>query len=119
MNYDERIVSELNELLNANGRTERAVINDGQIYFDGYTVVDNWTPWSYDNGRPDAWVCTDHNNPGETACFDHPEMGGEKWSGSINVWANFVIMTLCHKEGVEWTCDYRTEGAWDIPKMTA
>ena len=115
----ERIVNELNEMLTANGRTERAELKDGHIYFDGYTVVGDWQPWCYDDGRPAAWVCTDPEDADGTACWDNPMMGWEKWSGSINVWANFVVMTLCHKEGVEWTRDYRSEGAWDIPNSTA
>jgi hypothetical protein len=109
----ERIVNELNEILTANGRTERAEIKDGHIYFDGYTVVGDWQWWC--EITPASWVCTDPKDPDGTACFDHPCMGHEKWSGSINVWANFVLHTLCDKEDVDWTCDYRSEGAWDIP----
>ena len=110
--YNARIMEQLDALLEENGRDERMEVRDGHLYFEGMTVLEHWPQWAIDDGRPASWVCTDHNNCDETAVHDHIDHCNEKWSGSINVWANFVTNTLAMKEGCGWTGDYRSEGAW-------
>jgi hypothetical protein len=111
--YDARIMEQLDALLETHGRAERMEVRDGHLYFEGMTVLEHWADWlDEDEWRPASWVCTDHNNPDETRVSDHIDHCGEKWSGSINVWANFVNNTLCMKEGCGWTGDYRDESAW-------
>ena len=110
---NEEIMTEVNGLLEEVGRSERMEMRDGALYFEGFTVLyGRYTAPAYDDDPPWAWVCTDHNNPNETVVTQHPDHEGEKWSGSVNKWANFVVSTLCEKENVPWTGDYRSEEAW-------
>ena len=108
--YSEYIVRELNISLDHFGRSERAEVRDDHVYFCGMTVLEHWADWCED--RPASWVCSDHTNPNETVVWNHRDHEGEKWSGSFNVWHQFVISTLCHIEGCGWTADYRDEDAW-------
>jgi len=108
--YSEYIVRELNISLEHFGRSERAEVRDDHVYFCGMTVLEHWADWC--DCRPASWVCTDHTNPNETVVRNHREHEGEKWSGSFNVWHQFVVSTLCHIEGCGWTGDYRDGDAW-------
>lgn len=108
--YSEYIVRELNISLEHFGRSERAEVRDDHVYFCGMTVLEHWADWCDD--RPASWVCCDHTNPNDSVVWSHRSHEHEKWSGSFNVWHQFVISTLCHLEGCGWTADYRDGDAW-------
>ncbi len=65
-----------------------------QQYYRGFTVVGDYDPMAIEmNGRPNWWVCTDHNEPEETMVYEHRCHGDEKWSGSVKLWSHFAAAT--------------------------